>query len=96
MWRDDDANPITLTADQVGAIWHAIRIVEEVRHSQRYESLWDRPHGINLSKSRLLGRMLADGLPPTKTKPPMKGAGPAWWLLPGGDPFGLGTTQEDE
>jgi hypothetical protein len=85
--RDDQGNPITLTDDQVGAIWHAIRVVEEVRKSQGYESLWDRPIGINLGKSRLLGRMLLDGLPPTKTKPPHHLGGPAWWLLPGGDPF---------
>jgi hypothetical protein len=31
--------------------------------------------------------MIHDGLPPTITKPPIELAGPAWWLLPGGDPF---------
>jgi hypothetical protein len=49
----------------------------------RYD--WNHP---NMQKSRLLGRMIHQGLPPTRTKPPIDVAGPAWWLLPGGDPFG--------
>ena len=85
--RDETGAAITVTVEQVRAIWNAIRIVEQVRHSERFESLWDRPDGVNFSKSRLLGRMLIDGLPPTKTKPPTQTAGPAWWLMPGGDPF---------
>lgn len=48
---------------------------------------WSHP---NMVKSRLLGRMIHEGLPPTKTQPPREMAGPAWWLLPGGDPFGGG------
>jgi hypothetical protein len=35
----------------------------------------------------LLGRMLVEGKPPTKTKPPLAMGGPAWELLPEGDPF---------
>jgi len=85
--RDEDGNCIKLTVEQVYAVWHAIRVVELVRESEHYESLWNRPNGINLYKSRLLGRMLVDGLPPTKTAPPESMGGPAWHLLPGGDPF---------
>jgi hypothetical protein len=84
--RDSVGRPITLTADQVKAIWQAIDVVEQVRRSEGFESLWRNPHA-NLLKSRLLGRMLVDGLPPTRTKPPTLGAGPDWSALPGGDPF---------
>lgn len=46
--------------------------------------IWNQP---NVGKSRLLGRMLHQGVPPTRTRPPKEAAGPAWWLLPDGDPF---------
>lgn len=63
----------------------AMNAWDEVRGQEgrgRYD--WNHP---NMSKSRLLGRMIHEGLPPTRTKPPTETAGPAWWLLPGGDPF---------
>ena len=84
--RDDDGNPITISVEQVYAIWQAIHVVEAVREKESYESLWTNPHP-NLYKSRLLGRMLIQGRPPTRTRPPVLGGGPDWSGLPGGDPF---------
>lgn len=86
VYRDEQGKPVTITRSQLAAIWHAVDVVEDVRNSEHFESLWDngRP---NLAKSRLLGRMLLSGLPPTKSKPPTVLSGPAWWTLPGGDPF---------
>ena len=86
--RDGDGKPVTITWQQVEAIWHAIGVVERVRRSEGLPSLWSGLKGIDLQKSRLLGRMLVDGKPPTRTKPPHEWGGPAWHLLPGGDPFG--------
>jgi hypothetical protein len=96
VFRDSDGKPVTITWDQVRAIWHAVHVVEQVRHAEGHESLWHIRHHdteINsqsepeLAKSRLLGRMLVQGLPPTKTKPPVEMSGPEWAALPGGDPF---------
>lgn len=86
VYRDADGNVVTITEDQLHAIWSAINLVERVRRSEGYASLWDNAQP-NLFKSRLLGRILLHGLPPTKTKPPVELGGPAWWALPGGDPF---------
>jgi len=101
--RDADGWPVTISWDQVRAIWHAIFVVESVRRAEGHESLWycREPSGgrdakgnemntqtsAELGKSRLLGRMLVDGLPPTMTRPPVEMGGPEWWGLPGGDPF---------
>jgi hypothetical protein len=85
--RDRDGQPITITEEQMHAIWRAVRVVEDVRRAEGYPSLWKNPQP-DLYKSRLLGRMLLDGKPPTKTKPPMEMGGPCWACLPGGDPFG--------
>jgi hypothetical protein len=84
--RDGEGKPITVTEEQVYAIWHAIHVVEEVRKHEGFESMWRNPQP-NLAKSRLLGRMLIEGRPPTRTKPPTHMAGPDWSALPGGDPF---------
>jgi hypothetical protein len=86
VFRDPLGSPVTLTELQIYAIWHAIDVVEDVRATQRYESLWTNPRP-NLYKSRLLGRMLLQGRPPTRTKPPTIASGPSWSQLPGGDPF---------
>lgn len=85
--RDNAGEPITVTWEQVYAIWHAVRVVELVRKAEGYESLWNKPQP-NLYKSRLLGRMVIEGRPPTRTKPPNRYSEPRWDLLPGGDPFG--------
>lgn len=85
--RDANGNPITLTEEQVSAVWHAISVVEEVRRSTGYRSIWSDNAMANLWKSRLLGRMVINGKPPTRTKPPVEMGGPAWDGLPGGDPF---------
>jgi hypothetical protein len=84
--RDMRGAPITITEDQLWAIWRAINVVEDVRRSTDHPSLWENP-SIDLLKSRLLGRMLLEGRPPTRTMPPTELGGPAWSLLPGGDPF---------
>lgn len=70
--RDDDGNPITITPKQMQAVWRAIGVVEAVRRSEGYESMFAtgmQTHA-NLGKSRLLGRMLIDGKAPLDELPP--------------------------
>jgi hypothetical protein len=86
VYRDEQGNAITITEDQLYAIWRAIGVVEDVREAEQYPSIWETPQ-VDIYKSRLLGRMLLDGKPPTRTKPPTEYGGPAWSRLPGGDPF---------
>lgn len=94
VYRDGKGDPVTISVEQMYAIWHAIRVVDRVRATEDHQSLWAHPHpDIEISKSRLLGRMLLDGLPPTKTKPPYVMGGPYWRGLPDGDPF---TGERDE
>jgi hypothetical protein len=59
---------------------------EQVRSHERYPSLWENPRA-DIYKSRLLGRILVQGCPPTRTRPPTVLAGPDWSVLPGDDPF---------
>jgi hypothetical protein len=94
VYRNWQVEAVTITEEQVGAIWHAITVVERVRRSEQCESMWRNPRP-NLYKSRLLGGMLLDGKPPTRTKPPKQWGGPAWSLLPGGDPFSDAPTDPD-
>jgi hypothetical protein len=68
VYRDSSGQPVTITAQQVSAIWHAIHVVEEVRRSEGHQSLFAGPRN-EMRKSRLLGRMLLSGLPPTRTRP---------------------------
>jgi hypothetical protein len=88
-----DATLVTVTLPQVLAIARALNVVDSVWRHENYGALWDRddlPDGANendLIKSRLLGRLLLQGRPPTKTRPPTRWGGPEWSLLPGGDPF---------
>ena len=72
VYRDAQGNPVTITEEQMHAIWHAIRVVERVRRAEDYPSMWTNPEP-NLYKSRLLGRLLIDGRPPLDEKPP------DWW-----------------
>lgn len=77
------------TAEQLTAVRHAVsvwRLVCAAESSPQATGVvsWFHP---NMAKSRLLHRLIHLGLPPTRTKPPLEVAGPAWWLLPGGDPF---------
>lgn len=67
--RDAEGNPVTLTPEQVRAVWNALAVVESVRRSEGHQSLWEHPQ-YDLGKSRLLGRMLIDGRPPLVEKPP--------------------------
>lgn len=97
--REPDGTPVTISWRQVQAIWHAVQVVEAVRRDARRRLEAEgtgevrMSHGSLLSghpeyqKSRLLGRMLIDGLPPTRTEPPREWSGPAWEAMPGGDPF---------
>lgn len=84
VYRDANGNPVTVTEQQCAAIWHAISVVDAVRRAEGHGPL----SRAEIAKSRLLGRMLYEGLPPTKTKPPKNLGGPDWALLRGGDPFG--------
>lgn len=79
--RYPDGTPITITEEQGHAILRAIRIVQSVERTEGGScgGVWE--------KSRLLGRILYEGLPPTRTKPPHDMGAPWWPLLPGGDPF---------
>jgi hypothetical protein len=83
--RDSDGKPVTITEEQVKAIWRAVDVVDAVRKAEGYSSETD--WRIEVAKSRLLGRMLLEGKPPTRTKPPLTMGGPDWAKLPGGDPF---------
>lgn len=85
-----------LSDEQLLAVHHATRVWREVCSREGSPQAdgafsedgpiasWSAP---NVAKSRLLGRMIHDGLPPTRTKPPIAWGGPEWSLLPGGDPF---------
>ncbi len=84
--RDGHGRPVMITDEQVRAIWHAIYVVDQVRKQEGYRSIWEYPNA-DMYKSRLLGRMLLLGRPPTRTKPPMEMGGPWWGNLPRGDPF---------
>ena len=81
--RDDEGNVVTLTQEQYKAIWRALTVVENVRRAEGYPSLWGDNAYANIIKSRLLGRILLQGKPPTVTKPPKEQGGPAWWALGG-------------
>lgn len=87
VYRDAAGNPVTISVEQCRAIWHAIDVVNRVRAAEGHRSLWIGSSGVDLQKSRLLGRMLFDGRPPTRTRPPMAFGGPDWSALEGGDPF---------
>lgn len=92
VYRDDDGNPVTITPEQVKAIWRALGVVGIVRAHENSEPIGGWEGGWfgcmpDLGKSRLLGRMLVHGRPPTRTRPPEAAGAPGWWLLPGGDPF---------
>ena len=67
--RDEEGNPITLTPEQVRAVWHAIGVWRDVCETEGSPQAdgWAGRKLINtadLAKSRLLGRMLIDGRPP--------------------------------
>ena len=86
--RDSSRNVVTITRSQLSAIWKAVEIVEAVRRSEGYPSMFEGSVRANLAKSRLLGRILLDGKGPTVTKPPLAWGGPEWSALDGGDPWG--------
>ena len=81
VYRDEDGEPVTVTWAQARAVERAMQVLVKVEQQEGGSA---KPH---LSKSRLLGRMLFQGRPPTRTKPPHEMGACAWWRLPGGDPF---------
>ena len=89
-WAD---TPVAVSLPQVLAIARALDVVDSVWRHEGYGALWNRDEGLggasehDLIKSRLLGRLLLQGRPPTRTRPPTRWGGPEWSLLPGGDPF---------
>lgn len=88
VYRDAEGKPVTITDDQLTAIWHAVHVVNAVRRSEKVNQLAEEAgFETNAYKSRLLGRMLIRGRPPTRTRPPIDWGGPSWNALPGGDPF---------
>lgn len=84
VYRDRDGNPVTITEEQMNAIWHAVAVVRDVRSHEGCRSFDDQARVGNwraeFSKSRLLGRMLLDGKPPYDEKPPTECAACAYWL----------------
>lgn len=86
--------PRPLTDEEIAAVRRAVRILRSVcsaEGSTQYLGAvrdgvfdWTTP---NAHKSRLLGRIIHEGKPPTRTKPPIEYAEPRWDLMPGGDPF---------
>jgi len=95
VYRDEDGEPVTVTPAQCAAVWHAIAVVEAVREAEGCRPLlppYPEDQAVSLraeiGKSRLLGRMLYEGRPPTRTRPPHYLGAPEWGHLYGGDPFG--------
>ena len=82
VYRDADGNPVTITHEQMEAIWHAIRVRDQIneRHHPNGDRQGAGSGGVNWLKSRLLGRMLLDGLPPLPDPPPVRWGGPAYHL----------------
>lgn len=90
VYRDANGKPVTITEDQMRAIWHAINVVDEVRRTEGCRSFDNQAKAGNWRaefwKSRLLGRMLLDGKPPYDEKPPTEIAACAYWLWDQPDP----------
>jgi hypothetical protein len=76
VYRDKNGKPVTITEEQMTAIWHAVHVVDRVRKDEDEPAVgqgFGQPPNdqwkIDLYKSRLLGRMLIDGRPPLDAKP---------------------------
>jgi hypothetical protein len=71
--RDEEGEAITLTPEQVRAVWHAMKVWTQVCQSEESDQAkgWaTMSQGqADVAKSRLLGRMLIDGRPPLDEKP---------------------------
>lgn len=72
--RDHRGAPVTLTRDQIDAVLHALMVRDEIAPGAGND-YWD------LSKSRLLGRMLIDGRPPLDECPPRYMGAPGYHLV---------------
>lgn len=77
VYRDENGEPVTVTPQQLRAIWHAIRVWREVVTAEGKAIPFD---DASLSKSRLLGRLLLDGRPPLETPPPTWLGAPGYHL----------------
>ena len=80
VYRDDHGEPVTITEQQMHAIWHAIGVVQQVRRAEDARPIGEGNWHADLYKSRLLGRMVLDGKPPYDEKPPTEVAACAYWL----------------
>lgn len=81
VYRDKDGKPVTLTWEQVKAVWHAWHIWMQVVYKEHPEWPDYCNNPINMEKSCLLGRMLIDGRPPLPEAPPLVMAAPAYHLV---------------
>lgn len=85
VYRDADGNPVTLTEDQVRAVWHALQVRSQVIADEQRAVPFDErtqhtaPDAFLLCKSRLLGRMLIDGRPPLDYCPPHEAGAPDYF-----------------
>lgn len=77
--KDSDGNPITFDWRQIQAMNHAVSVWLEIK--AKYDTRWDgQIRHVDMMKSRLLGRMMIQGLPPHKYPPPLEMSG-GWWEL---------------
>lgn len=79
VYRDEQGVPVTITEQQMHAIWHAIGVVVAVRRAEGARTISENWNA-DLYKSRLLGRMVLDGKPPYDEKPPTELSACAYWL----------------
>lgn len=74
VYRDSTGAPVTITDEQMYAVFHALKTVDDVRRAEGCQTILDsiRQSGTftEVYKSRLLGRMLIHGRPPLDEKPP--------------------------
>lgn len=79
---DESGKPVTLTADQIHAVWRAVQIWQRVYFDAKGEHLEFTQ--ANLQKSCLLGRLLRDGKPPLPNPPPLAYSAPWYSLIENG------------
>jgi len=92
VYRDVDGNPVVITSQQCAAIRHALSVYTSVvlneveKHTNPNPAFYVTDEVLSTvalsSKSRLLGRMLYEGLPPMENAPPVLMAEPRYDLSP--------------
>lgn len=86
VYRDESGEPVTITEQQMYAVWHAFETVNKIRRDNDMRTLdgftadgsQSGSIRIEASKSRLLGRMLFEGKAPLQDPPPNFLSG-GWW-----------------